>query len=115
MFGLAPFSGVERLFAGSNVIKINDYINSLQIAVAGKTPMTVRQLAILVILYRANKEMDFGELINILGLNKSSMCRNFENLCIAGYASRHDNEEDRRRRRVGLTETGREFVKKVLG
>lgn len=76
--------------------------------------LSVRQLTLLLILFREKRTLDMGYLRGLAGFTSPVISRGIELLSICKYVRCVPNEDNRRRRDVSLTAEGYAFVKKVL-
>jgi DNA-binding MarR family transcriptional regulator len=81
------------------------------LAVSG--PITVRQLAVLMLVFRKGGDMRFQEIADELSMNRASVCRTFDALGILGLMTRERSRNDRRHIFPVLTADGLKLAKRL--
>ncbi|TMK41969.1 MAG: MarR family transcriptional regulator [Actinobacteria bacterium] len=75
--------------------------------------LSLGQVKALHMLDASEGELAVGELAELLGLSLGATSRNVEQLVRRGYLERREDEHDRRMKRVGLSDSGRELVARL--
>lgn len=83
-------------------------------AVLGKLDLTMTQMKTLGMLDDCVEEVSLKELSERLGLSLPATSRTVDGLLRRGLLSRHEDAEDRRIKRVRLTDEGRAVVRRIV-
>jgi DNA-binding MarR family transcriptional regulator len=87
--------------------------SELKHVLAASGPITVRQLAMLLLIFRKGGDMRFQEIGSELSMNRASVCRTFDALGILGLMNRERNRNDRRHVVAVLTADGLKLAKRL--
>jgi DNA-binding MarR family transcriptional regulator len=82
-------------------------------AVLGELDLTLTQMKTLGMLDACVEEVSVKELSERLGLSLPATSRTVDGLLRRGFLSRHEDQEDRRIKRVRLTDAGRDIVERL--
>jgi DNA-binding MarR family transcriptional regulator len=82
-------------------------------AVLGELDLTLTQMKTLGMLDACVDEVSVKELSERLGLSLPATSRTVDGLLRRGFLSRHEDQEDRRIKRVRLTDAGRDIVQRL--
>src|SRR3954453_3299617 len=82
-------------------------------AILGELELTLTQMKTLGMLNECVQEVSVKELSSRLGLSLPATSRTVDGLLRRGLLSRHEDTEDRRIKRVRLTDAGRDVVHRI--
>ena len=82
--------------------------------VLGELELSMTQMKTLSMLDDCLQEVSVKELSDLLGLSLPATSRTVDGLLRRGFLSRHEDTEDRRIKRVRLTEDGRVVVQRIV-
>jgi DNA-binding MarR family transcriptional regulator len=83
-------------------------------AVLGELDLSMTQMKTLSMLDDCLEEVSVKELSDLLGLSLPATSRTVDGLLRRGFLSRHEDAEDRRIKRVRLTDDGRSVVQRIV-
>ena len=83
-------------------------------AVLGELELSMTQMKTLSMLDDCRQEVSVKELSDLLGLSLPATSRTVDGLLRRGLLSRHEDAEDRRIKRVRLTDDGRSVVQRIV-
>jgi DNA-binding MarR family transcriptional regulator len=83
-------------------------------AVLGELDLSMTQMKTLSMLDDCLEEVSVKELSDLLGLSLPATSRTVDGLLRRGFLSRHEDTEDRRVKRVRLTDDGRSVVQQIV-
>ncbi|MGP0047789.1 MAG: MarR family transcriptional regulator [Solirubrobacteraceae bacterium] len=81
----------------------------------GLLELSITQIKLLHQLEEANHELTLKEASELLPLSLPAVSRTVDDLVRRGMISRHEDVEDRRMKRISLTDTGRSVIRRVNG
>jgi len=82
--------------------------------VLGELDLSMTQMKTLSMLDDCLEEVSVKELSDLLGLSLPATSRTVDGLLRRGFLSRHEDAEDRRIKRVRLTDDGRSVVQRIV-
>ena len=82
--------------------------------VLGELELSMTQMKTLSMLDDCLEEVSVKELSDLLGLSLPATSRTVDGLLRRGFLSRHEDPEDRRIKRVRLTDDGRSVVQRIV-
>ena len=80
---------------------------------AEELDLSLTQLKMLFVLDNADRELTSSELAKLIGLSPAATGRAADALTRAGIVSRREDEEDRRVKRLALTEKGSDVLRRM--
>jgi DNA-binding MarR family transcriptional regulator len=80
----------------------------------GELDLSMSQMRLLFVLENCEREMALHELAEIVGLSVAATGRAVDSLVGSNMASRREDPEDRRVKRIAITETGRRTTGRVV-
>jgi DNA-binding MarR family transcriptional regulator len=95
------------------VIYLHKNCNSALFAAVGALDLTLTQIKLLHHLEEASEPLTLKEGAELVAISLPAASRTVDDLVRRGFAERHEDLEDRRMKRVSMTEAGRAVIRKL--
>jgi len=92
------------------VVFLHRNCNSDLFAAVGELELTMTQIKLLHYLEAAERELTLKEVAEVVHVSLPAVSRTVDDLVRRGFVLRHEDTEDRRMKRVSLTDTGRAVI-----
>jgi DNA-binding MarR family transcriptional regulator len=92
---------------------MNKNCNSDLFAAVGALELTLTQIKLLHHLEQTDRELTLKEAAELVLISLPAMSRTVDDLVRRGFVERHEDIEDRRMKRVQLTEDGRAVIRRL--
>lgn len=97
------------------VVYLNKNCNSDLFEAVGALELTLTQIKLLHHLEQTERELTLKEVAELVLISLPAMSRTVDDLVRRGFVERHEDVEDRRMKRVQLTEDGRAVIRRLNG
>lgn len=95
------------------VVYMNKNCNSDLFEAVGALELTLTQIKLLHHLEHSERELTLKEAAELVLISLPAMSRTVDDLVRRGFVQRHEDAEDRRMKRVQLTENGRAVIRRL--